>query len=146
MAIEAHIAAQCKGKEANYGSFATSDELLAEIAKADNFIPPLEHWAFATTAPVDARLRETARKLSLQRNKQSRFSVDVLGWEEIQALMAEYPDIIAEFYPEHSGSAERPTFHCCQTHANNGQSLWATKTRSYQSPFRGKMGENYLRR
>ena len=93
---------QCKGKEANYGSVATPDELLAEIAKADNFTPLLEHWAFATTAPVDARLQETACKLSLQRHKQDRFAVDVLGWEEIQALMAEHPDIITEFYPEHS--------------------------------------------
>ena len=93
---------QCKGKEANYGSAATPNELLAEIAKADTFIPALEHWTFATTAPVDGHLQEAARIHSVQRNKQDRFAVDVLGWEEIQALMAEHPDIIAEFYPEHA--------------------------------------------
>ena len=93
---------QCKGKDANYGSIATPDELMAEIAKADNFNPALEHWVFATTAPVDGRLQEVARIQSAQRNKQDRFVVDVLGWEEIRALMAEHPEVIREFYPEHA--------------------------------------------
>ena len=93
---------QCKGKEANYGSVATPDELMTEIAKADNFIPALEYWIFATTAPVDGRLQEVARIQSIQRIKQDRFAFDVLGWEEIQALMAEHPDVIAKFYPEHA--------------------------------------------
>ena len=93
---------QCKGKNANYGSVATPDELMAEIAKADNFIPALKHWVFATTAPLDGHLQEAARIQSAQRNKQDRFVVDVLGWEEIQALMAEHPKVIGEFYPEHA--------------------------------------------
>ena len=102
-AIEAHIVAfSAKVRKPTTEVLPRPDELLAEIAKADNFIPALEHWTFATTAPVDGRLQETARKLSLQRHKQDRFAVDVLGWEEIQALMAEHPDIITEFYPEHS--------------------------------------------
>lgn len=93
---------QCKGKDANYGSVATPDELMEEIAKADNFIPALEHWVFATTASVDGRLQEAARIQSVKRNKQARFVVDVLGWEEIQALMAEHPEVIGVFYPEHA--------------------------------------------
>ena len=93
---------QCKGKDANYGSEATRDEIVAEIAKAETFTPTLEHWILATTAPVDGRLQEAARELSAQRKKQGLFVVDVLGWEEIQALMAEHPEVIADFYPEHA--------------------------------------------
>ena len=102
-ATEAHTAGvQCKGKDANYGSEATRDEIMAEIAKAETFTPTLEHWIFATTAPVDGRLQEAARELSAQRKKQGLFVVDVLGWEEIQVLMAEHPEVIADFYPEHA--------------------------------------------
>jgi hypothetical protein len=91
---------QCKGKDANYGSSASWDEILAEVSKAEHFSPTLEHWIFATTAPVDGKLQRAARELSVERLKTGLFTVSVLGWEEIQALMAEAPSVIEEFYPE----------------------------------------------
>lgn len=91
---------QCKGKDANYGAAASWDEIRAEIAKAEHFSPTLGHWIFATTAPVDGKLQRAARELSLVRSKRGLFTVSVLGWEEIQALMAEAPSVVEEFYPE----------------------------------------------
>ena len=91
---------QCKGKEVNYGSTADWPEIAAEIAKADTFTPKLKRWIFATTAPVDATLQRQARELSVERGKAGLFSVDVLGWEEILALMADAPGVVTEFYPE----------------------------------------------
>lgn len=91
---------QCKGKESNYGSKAEWSEVLLEITKAEIFSPKLEMWIFATTSPNDANLQKAARELSVERKAKSLFSVDVLGWEEIQALMADAPEVIAEFYPE----------------------------------------------
>lgn len=93
---------QCKGKDRNYGSKAGWSEVLAEIAKAENFSPKLDGWIFATTAPADAALQKAARELSVGRRAKGLFSVDVLGWEEIQAMMAGAPDVITEFYPEHA--------------------------------------------
>lgn len=93
---------QCKGKDANYGGKAGWPEVLEEIGKADKFSPALDHWVFATTAPVDAALQKAAREISLERRAKSLFTVDVLGWEEILALMADAPEIVAEFYPEHA--------------------------------------------
>ncbi|MEH3122801.1 MAG: hypothetical protein PGN16_12610 [Sphingomonas phyllosphaerae] len=93
---------QCKGKDANYGSEAKLPEILAEVGKAENFTPTLEHWIFATTAPVDGALQKAARELSAERKPIGLFSIDVLGWEEIQALIAEHPELIQEFYPEHA--------------------------------------------
>lgn len=93
---------QCKGKDSNYGSKAGWSEVLAEIAKAEKFAPKLDKWIFATTAPVDALLQEAARKLSVERSRRGLFSIDVLGWEEIQALMVSAPEVITEFYPEHA--------------------------------------------
>jgi len=93
---------QCKGKDSNYGSKAEWSEVLAEVAKAEEFSPKLSEWIFATTAPADAVLQKAARELSVERRAKGLFSVDVLGWEEIQAMMADVPEIIAEFYPEHA--------------------------------------------
>lgn len=92
---------QCKGKDSNYGSKAKWSEVLAEITNADKFSPKLEGWVFATTAPADGTLQKAARELSIKRRAKGLFSIDVLGWEEIQALMAGTPEVIAEFYPEH---------------------------------------------
>ena len=93
---------QCKGKISNFGAKAEWSEVLAEIAKAEKFSPILDKWIFATTAPVDATLQKAARELSIKRAAEGLFSIDVLGWEEIQALMAGEPDVIIEFYPEHA--------------------------------------------
>lgn len=93
---------QCKGKLANYGSKAKLAEIISEIGKAEAFSPPLECWIFATTAPVDGPLQKAARELSVKRKAKNLFSVEVLGWDEIQALMAEHPEVIQEFYPEHA--------------------------------------------
>ncbi len=93
---------QCKGKDSNYGSKAEWSEVLAEIAKAEQFSPKLNEWIFATTAPADAKIQKAARELSVERKAKGLFSVDVLGWEEILALMASAPEVITEFYPEHA--------------------------------------------
>jgi len=95
-------AVQCKGKDANYGAKATVAELKAELAKADKFEPPLQKWIFATTAPADFKLQAAARRLSKERAKKGRFSVSVLGWEDIQSLLASHPDVLKLFYPEHA--------------------------------------------
>jgi hypothetical protein len=93
---------QCKGKDRNYGSKAKWSEVLAEVAKAESFSPKLDQWIFATTAPSDSTIQKAARELSVDRKAKGLFSVDVLGWEEIQALMVNDPEVIIEFYPEHA--------------------------------------------
>lgn len=93
---------QCKGKDSNYGTKAEWSEVLVEITKAEKFSPKLDKWIFATTAPADATLQKNARELSVKRMADGLFSIDVLGWEEIQALMASVPEVITEFYPEHA--------------------------------------------
>lgn len=98
----AYLGVQCKGKDRNYGGQAEWSEILAEIQKAEKFSPPLEQWVFATTAPVDAHLQKAAREMSVKRLAEGLFSIEVLGWDEIQALMADHPEVIKDFYPEHS--------------------------------------------
>ena len=93
---------QCKGKDINFGKAPTVKEIKEELSKADRFSPKLAHWIFATTSSVDATLQKAAREISVDRAKQGKFGVDVLGWRELQALLAEAPEVIQEFYPEHA--------------------------------------------
>jgi hypothetical protein len=92
---------QCKGKDAHYGSKASSGEFDAELAKAESFDPPLSRWIFATTARDDGPLQKHARKVSAARQAAGKFPVDVIGWGSIHALLARHPVVVRQFYPEH---------------------------------------------
>lgn len=91
---------QCKGKDAALGSTVSAQEMLDEIAKAEMFSPPLTHWVLATTAPPDAELQKIAREVSVERERQGKFTITVYGWSEIENLLCEYPEVLAAFYPE----------------------------------------------
>jgi hypothetical protein len=93
---------QCKGKDQAYGHKPTQSELMAEIKKAEGFVPQLEHWVFATTAPADATLQRAAREISKARSQSGKFTVTVLGWEDIQGLLGEHPSVVETYYPEHA--------------------------------------------
>lgn len=91
---------QCKGKDAGYNAKATVVEFDAELAKAEAFEPPLSHWTFATTASDDEVLQKHARKVSRARKAAGKFTVDVLGWGSLHALIAKHTSVIRQFYPE----------------------------------------------
>ena len=96
----------CKGKDIGLGAAVTQNELLAEVAKAKNFTPKLSHWILATTAPKDAAIEALARQIAHEHEAQGLFAVQVLGWDDLQSLVAKYPDVIAEFYPEQAPLAK----------------------------------------
>ncbi|WP_129775587.1 nSTAND3 domain-containing NTPase [Peristeroidobacter soli] len=91
---------QCKGKEAQFGAQASLTEIEAEIRKAEKFAPTLDHWIFATTAPVDGPLQQEVRKISRTRRETGRFTVTVLGWGDIETLLCEHKSVLKTFYPE----------------------------------------------
>ncbi|MXW20209.1 MAG: hypothetical protein F4Z95_05340 [Gammaproteobacteria bacterium] len=98
---------QCKAPDTRYGGGPTLAELEAEVEKAENFSPKLDRWILATTAPRDATLQQFAREISVERREKDLFSVHVLGWDEILDLLAGAPDVISNFYPEHSAGVDK---------------------------------------
>ncbi|MDP1979932.1 hypothetical protein [Undibacterium sp.] len=91
---------QCKGKDASIASKVTQTDLREEIAKAEKFAPPLEHWILATTAPPDAELQRIAREISVERERQGKFTVQVIGWGDIESLLCDHPTVLELHYPE----------------------------------------------
>jgi hypothetical protein len=91
---------QCKGKTVGYGATVSETELRDEVAKARNFTPALSHWILATTAPKDAGIEQVAREINAEHEKTGLFRVRVLGWEDLQSLMAAHTAVIEEHYPD----------------------------------------------
>src|SRR5690606_31304848 len=71
----------------------TETELRTEVEKAKSFEPPLGEWILVTTAQSDAEIQRIAREISDTNHAQGLFSVTVLGWDEIAARLAAYPQV-----------------------------------------------------
>ncbi|MCB1526953.1 MAG: hypothetical protein KDJ45_04530 [Hyphomicrobiaceae bacterium] len=91
---------QCKGKDAAYGAELTEKEIIEEAEKAKAFKPALEHWIIVTTAAKDGKLEEFARVLTVKNEAAGLFSVQALGWADLQGMIANHPEVIAQFYPD----------------------------------------------
>ena len=93
---------QCKGKDAAYGAALTEKEITEEVEKAKVFTPALEHWIIVTTAAKDGNLEQFARELTVKHEAAGLFSVQALGWRDIQGMLANHSEVIARFYPDQS--------------------------------------------
>ena len=89
---------QCKRKDLLLGTQLTEEEVLAEVENAKAFTPPLAELIIATCAPTDVSLQALARQITQQHAAQDLFRVHVFGWSEIEARMAEHPEVMAQFY------------------------------------------------
>ena len=98
---------QCRKKESQYATNPSISEIREEVAKAEGFKPELQHWIFATTAPVDAGLQQKAREMSKARERQGTFTVSVLGWGEIAFLLCQHKQVLSAFYPDHGFDVTR---------------------------------------
>jgi len=77
-------------------------ELRAEVEKAKGFKPPLQRFTFATTARRSVTLQQEARDLNELHRKDGLFTVDVLGWEDIEDLLRRHSDVLDWYLEERS--------------------------------------------
>ncbi|MFP5284660.1 MAG: hypothetical protein ACLGI9_02880, partial [Thermoanaerobaculia bacterium] len=77
-------------------------ELREEVEKAKGFQPPLRRFVFATTARRSATLDQEARNLTEQHEKVGLFAVQALGWEDIEDLLRQHPDVLTWYLDERS--------------------------------------------
>lgn len=91
-----HVGIQCKKK---FEKEVTEAELRAEIAKAEKFIPPLNEFILATTAPRDAKIQRVAKEITAGRTD---FSVYVWGWDRIEDIAGEHPRVLKAFDPAYN--------------------------------------------
>lgn len=88
---------QCKGKNANYGSALTTNEIDAECQNAANFKPVLGSFIMATTSARDASIQEHCRKINDE--KKYNYEVDTWSWDDIAEEVQCRPEVMERFYP-----------------------------------------------
>ncbi|WP_035945105.1 hypothetical protein [Burkholderia multivorans] len=93
-------AVQCKGKDGRYGHSVTKEELRAEVKKALLFKPEPSHYYLVTSSAADVAVQEEARLISAAHAAEGKFAVQVFGWEQLLALLQNYPKVArAHFRP-----------------------------------------------
>jgi len=90
------VGLQCKQK---FEKAVTETELRDEVKKAAGFEPKLAEFILVTTAPRDGEIQKVARQLTEDRND---FSVHVWGWEDVENLVAQFPQARRVFDPDYS--------------------------------------------
>ena len=98
---------QCKGKDTLYGHKVTERELRAEVKKALDFRPKLDHWILATTAAKDPKLEELARLITVEHRQQGLFAVRVLGWEDLKNMISDSEEVMNKHYWGQSPKQQR---------------------------------------
>jgi hypothetical protein len=74
----------------------SKSELRNAVTEALQFRPPLA--TFVTTAPTDARLQEVARETTRDHLAKGLFLVSVLGWQEVERRLLDYPNLVRKHY------------------------------------------------
>jgi len=91
---------QVKGKHGFFGQAISEQELRAEAQKAQMFVPRLKNFIMVTSARRDQVIQQIARRITEENLPLRLFSVSVLGWDDIEERLAEFPDVIREHYPQ----------------------------------------------
>ncbi len=74
--------------------------IVDEARKAEKFKPNLDIYYIATTAPRDAKLQQIINALSEEREKDHKFSIQILFWEDLVQDLATDPSELNKHYPE----------------------------------------------
>lgn len=91
---------QCKGRDGGYGASLTVAELRSEVEKAKTFVPSLDVFILATTAPNDVRILAEARELKKAHRAAGLFDVEVYAWDTLKQHATDYPDILQKHFPD----------------------------------------------
>lgn len=84
---------QCKLKDGTVGAQLTERELRDEVNSAKTFMPPLDVFILATTAPPDVKILQVARDLDDEHRAIGIFRVHVIAWDTLQLLLQKHPEV-----------------------------------------------------
>lgn len=84
-------AAQCKLHEE--GKLTDHSEVYEEIQKAKTFHPPLDQYLIITTGKVGKDVHDLLIEVNREHTAGGLFSVQVFGWNRIEELLDDYPEI-----------------------------------------------------
>lgn len=103
--VEPLSAGQCKLHE-EWKSIPPA-EIKAEVKKAKTFRPKLGRYAIFTTAKASRAAHDAVLKINQKHHKQGLFSVELITWGKIEALLDEHEEVRDQFDQTFGGHRER---------------------------------------
>lgn len=79
-----------------------------EVSAAESFRPALRELLIATSAPPDASIQKYARELSVEREKEGLFVVDLMFWPDITRELTKNPSELRRFYGDFFFGSSEP--------------------------------------
>ncbi len=89
------VGIQCKN---HVNKDITVSEIDKEIKKSEKFQPSLSRYIIVTSAQRERKAYSHVLKVSKDRIKNGKCSVEIFFWEEIEDLLLKYPDLAVKYY------------------------------------------------
>ncbi len=124
----------------NVGEELKIDTIKQEIAKAEQFEPPISSFYIATTIPNDALLQREIRLLSIERVKNNNFPVGIFFWEDIIQELIKNPQDFSSYYPEIKLNIEDPWISGPQLLCNLDIAFFGIQIQNYIGLIFGELG------
>lgn len=124
----------------NVGEELKIDTVKQEIAKAEQFEPPISSFYIATTLPNDALLQRKIRLLSIERVKNNNFPVGIFFWEDIIQELVKNPQDFSSYYPEIKLNIEDPWISGPQLLCNLDIAFFGIQIQNYIGLIFGELG------
>ena len=99
---------QCKRTRVWPPRTITKVDIDAEVRKALQFKPRLEDFWILSTAQDDVHLQEHVRRLTEKHEKAKRFTVHLLGWQEIIRRATLYPLVVTKHFGVTAATTRAP--------------------------------------
>ena len=109
------VGIQCK----RFDEVLSAKALEDEVRKAHSFVPPIDEFVLATTAPRDAKIQKAAREITQKLKKTARpITVSVWGWQDISEAAARYGEAWDAFDPTYNGHSKKTFLRIEQSETN----------------------------
>lgn len=99
-------AIQCKSKS-QFTEPITDKEILSEIQKVEQLPLKISKLTILVNHSNDAAIERFAAGLSVQREKEGKFAIQVRFWPQMALDIKGYPDIVDKYYPELGSKMEK---------------------------------------
>ncbi len=73
-------------------------EISGEVDKAKTFIPAIGVYTIMTTAKVSAKAQQRILEINLDHRARGLFTVELMAWNQMEELIAQYPEVQDEVY------------------------------------------------
>ena len=103
----------------------TKSTITGDVEKADKAEVKIDCLIFVTTWPRESKVATDCHDLSAARRAQGKFGVEVLFWEDFEALLLKHPAVTARYAPDHPLSISQRTLSTAESTKDTAEAIRA---------------------